>query len=186
MKKSFRGYNVKETDSYIEQLKNEYESRISELERSLENTNAENETYKQKIKELEENAKSVSGILIDAVQHAQQIELDYKNRARQSDEHYSKMANEWEHRMNACKDSIVGMRNAAKEAYNDLVLRIDEFEVWSNNNLISSDTEFQSISTNSTEDNIINESDELQNRILSETNVDLTQACNDLGITNED
>ena len=88
--------------------------------------------------------------------------------------------------MNACKDSIVGMRNAAKEAYNDLVLRIDEFEVWSNNNLISSDTEIQSISTNSTGDNVINESDELQNRILSETNVDLTQACNDLGITNED
>lgn len=184
MKKSFRGYNVKETDRYIDQLKNEYKNKIAELQKTIDDLNAENDAYKEKIIELENKTKSVSDILVDAVKHAQQIELDYKNRARQSDEHYSKMANEWENRMNACKNSIADMRNAAKETYNDLILRIDEFEVWSNNNLIAaSNSEYLRVDS---DNNNKNESDELQNKILTETNVDLSQACNDLGITDQE
>ena len=181
MKKSFRGYNVKEADLYIEQLKNDYEAKIADMQKLVDSLTVENEAYKLKITELENNEKLVSDILVDAVKHAQQIELDYKNRARQSDEHYSRMANEWENRMNACKTSIADMRNAAKETYNDLILRIDEFEVWSNNNLISSTSECTCIDS----ENDKNESDVLQNKILTEINADLSQACSDLGITDE-
>lgn len=195
MKKSFRGYNRKETDQYIEQLKTEYESRIENLRSEINNLNAEIEIYKLKITELENDNKAVSNILVDAVKHAQQIELEYKNRARQSDEHYSKMANEWENRIMACRESIADMKNAAKATYDDLINRIDQFENWSLDNLSSSTllevSESANAKTIESNPNIITvdthdvSSDNLQSQILSEVNADLSQACKELGIAEE-
>ncbi len=193
MKKSFRGYNRKETDQYIEQLKSEYESKIDALQSEINNLNSEIEIYKLKITELENDNKSVSNILVDAVKHAQQIELEYKNRAKQSDEHYTKMANEWENRIVACRESISDMKKAAKLTYDDLIRRIDQFENWSLDNLSSATlielSEKANENTAEIQTEILqcdDQSDELQNQILSEVNVDLSQACKELGITEED
>ena len=60
MKKSFRGYNVKEADLYIEQLKNDYEAKIADMQKLVDSLTAENEAYKLKITELENNEKLVS------------------------------------------------------------------------------------------------------------------------------
>ena len=196
MKKSFRGYNRKETDQYIEQLKADYEATIDSLRAEISNLNSEIEVYKLKIAELENDNKAVSNILVDAVKHAQQIELEYKNRARQSDEHYSKMANEWENRIMACRDSITDMKNAAKATYDDLIRRIDQFENWSLDNLSSatlleiSESVETKTSKDTTDDITTVEaddisSDNLQSQILTEVNADLSQACKELGITEE-
>ena len=90
MKISFRGYNRKEVDKYIENIKSEYEGKIESLNNTINDLNDQIQECKMKIDELEKNKKSISDVLVDAVKHAQQIELDYKIRARLSDEHYCK------------------------------------------------------------------------------------------------
>lgn len=193
MKTSFRGYNRKEVDMYIEQLKVEYENRISLLNNTINELLGEIDGYKKTIDELEKDKKVVSDVLVDAVRHAQQIELDYKNRAKLSDEHYCQKANEWKNKMEACQSSIEEMKLAAKNTYDDLIARIDQFESWSienvnaigmlefNNNL----SEVSKNSVNITRDDCNYDSEALQNEILSGINSDLSQACKELGIGEE-
>ena len=199
MRTTFRGYDKKETDRFIEQQKSDYEAQIARLREELNAAIADNEKYRARIAELEHASKSVSDVLIDAVKRAQDIENDYKERARRSDEHYKQISEQWKDRINGCRDGIGEMKLAAQEAYNDIMERITQFEAWSSERLLAADPAVSLPADNGTADGLLNgaaeqnaasdaaiDSDALQREILQSVNLDLSAVCGELGLNSND
>lgn len=197
MKIAFRGYDRRETDSYISELKESYEQQIMSLRDEIQALRNENDSCRRKINELEISSRAVSEVLVDAVKRAQDIESDCKERAKKTDEHYDELKKEWNERAQLCRTGIAEMKKAVADSYDELIDRIDSLEKWSDAKLsfesakaIPSDAE-KSPSSDSAEqqdgDGAAAEinSDILQQQILESINLDLSVMCAELGIGKE-
>lgn len=197
MKIAFRGYDRRETDSYISELKESYEQQIMSLRDEIQALRAENDSCRRKIAELENSSRAVSEVLVDAVKRAQDIESDCKERAKKTDEHYDELKKEWNERAQLCRTGIAEMKKAVADSYDELIGRIDSLEKWSDAKLnfesakaIVSDTEKSPLSGNAEQQDGADtaaeiNSDILQQQILESVNLDLSVMCNELGIGKE-
>lgn len=197
MKIAFRGYDRRETDSYISELKESYEQQIMSLRDEIQALQTENDSFRRKITELENSSRAVSEVLVDAVKRAQDIESDCKERAKKTDEHYDELKKEWNERAQLCRTGIAEMKKAVADSYDELIGRIDSLEKWSDAKLslesvkaIPSDAEKSPSSDNAeqrdgTDTAAEINSDILQRQILESVNLDLSVMCNELGIGKE-
>lgn len=186
MKTSFRGYDKKETDRFIEILKEGYELKIASLNTEINAMQAKIENLNGQIVELENKEKTVSMVLMDAIAHAREIETDYQQRARQSDARYKDKSAQWQGHIDNCKSGIHDMKKAAEQTYNELLEKISAFESWAGQNMLSGQ-EIPKMLQEENEDNSVDniedfDSDKLQKEILLNMNADLTTACKELGI----
>ena len=121
MKIAFRGYDRRETDSYISELKESYEQQIMSLRDEIHALQTENDSFRSKITELENSSRAVSEVLVDAVKRAQDIESDCKERAKKTDEHYDELKKEWNERAQLCRTGIAEMKKAVELDGVDLI-----------------------------------------------------------------
>ncbi len=172
--KPFLGkYKAKDVDAYLISLNSAHKKEISQLREKidvLEKTVADLDSLVKKYKEKEG---VIAKVMLDATQHAKEIEDDYRKRANESDEACRKLHEEWVSGMQSAAVNLAKMRSDAKEMLDAIDGQFASLCSWADNKL-------DSLEKAVLPDGIADRT--LEREIADGANADLGELCREMGM----
>lgn len=172
--KPFLGkYKAKDVDAYLISLKSAHQKEIAELKEKnevLEKTVADLDALVKKYKEKEG---VIAKVMLDATQHAKEIEDDYRQRANESDEACRKLHEEWVSGMQSAAVNLAKLRSDAKEMLDAIDGQFASLCTWADNKLDSLE---KAVLPEKTADKT------LEREIADGANADLGELCREMGM----
>ncbi len=175
LKAKFGKYKAKDVDEYIASIKAESESVRKDFEQKVQALEQERAELLKKLAKLEEKEGVIAEVMINATQHAKEIEEDYRKRAEQSDAACKKLNDEWISGMQSAQANLQTLRGEVKNVLEQIDSQFASLCSWADNRL------------ESLENAQLPQADKesIEQEILAGANVDLEEVCKEMGFAEE-
>ena len=174
LKASFGKYKAKEVDAYIAQLKlnhieekKQLSNEIAALKEEIKNLQDQNAEHKKK-------ESVIAQVMIDATQHAKEIEDDYRKRADESDAACQKLHDEWVEGMQSAAVNLQKMREEARTLLENIDGQFASLCSWADMRLDSLQGAALPLSTGE---------ESLESEIQKGASADLGELCREMGLS---
>ena len=174
LKPFFGKYKAKDVDDYIKSLNDEHNETVSALREKtemLEKTVAELENQ---VKHYKEKEGVIAKVMLDATQHAKEIEDDYRKRADESDEACRKLHEEWIEGMQSAAANLEKIRREAKDMLAAIDSQFESLCSWA-------DTRLDSLEKASLPEKASDRT--LEREIADGAGADLDSLCREMGLS---
>lgn len=173
--KPFLGkYKARDVDAYIKSLNDEHSQALAEMREKtevLEKTVADLETQ---VKHYKEKEGVIAKVMLDATQHAKEIEDDYRKRADESDEACRKLHEEWVTGMQSAAANLNKLRAEAKDMLSAIDSQFASLCTWA-------DSRLDSLEKASLPEKTADKS--LEREIADGAGADLGALCREMGLS---
>lgn len=176
IKAKFGKYKAKDVDAYITLLKGEQESVRKDFEQKIQALEAERAELLKKLAKLEEKEGVIAEVMINATQHAKEIEDDYRKRAEQSDAACKKLNDEWINGMQSAQANLQTLRGEVKNVLEQIDSQFASLCSWADNRLESLENAQLPQANEQT----------IEQEIIAGANTDLGEVCKEMGFAEEE
>lgn len=176
IKAKFGKYKAKDVDAYIALLKGEQESVRKDFEQKIQALEAERAELLKKLAKLEEKEGVIAEVMINATQHAKEIEDDYRKRAEQSDAACKKLNDEWINGMQSAQANLQTLRGEVKNVLEQIDSQFASLCSWADNRLESLENAQLPQANEQT----------IEQEIIAGANTDLGEVCKEMGFAEEE
>lgn len=176
IKAKFGKYKAKDVDAYIALLKGEQESVRKDFEQKIQALEAERAELLKKLAKLEEKEGVIAEVMINATQHAKEIEDDYRKRAEQSDAACKKLNDEWINGMQSAQANLQALRGEVKNVLEQIDSQFASLCSWADNRLESLENAQLPQANEQT----------IEQEIIAGANTDLGEVCKEMGFAEEE
>lgn len=175
LKAKFGKYKAKEVDAYIASLKEEQENMRKDFEQKISALEQERSELLKKLAKLEEKEGVIAQVMINATQHAKEIEEDYRKRAEKSDAACKKLNDEWISGMQSAQTNLQNLRTEVKNVLEQIDSQFASLCSWADNRLESLENAQLPQASQ----------DSIEQEIISGADTDLGEVCKEMGYSEE-
>ena len=137
LKAKFGKYKVKDVDQLLKDKEAAFQSEKEKLEASIKALESEKADLLKQIADYKEKESVIARVMLDATQHAKQVEDDYRHRAEESDEACRKLKEEWIGGMQSASANLAKMRAEAKQLLEEIDGQFSSLCTWADRKLTS-------------------------------------------------
>lgn len=173
--KPFLGkYKAKDVDAYIKSLNDEHAETIAAMREKTEVLEKTVADLENQVKHYKEKEGVIAKVMLDATQHAKEIEDDYRKRADESDEACRKLHEEWVTGMQSAAANLNKLRQEAKGMLDSIDSQFESLCSWA-------DTRLDSLEKASLPEKTADRT--LEREIADGAGADLGSLCREMGLS---
>ena len=172
LKSSFGKYRVKDVKAYLEALASEHEAELTVLQTEVFNLKKEKEELEAQVADYKAKEAAIAKTMLDATEHARQIEDDYRQRAQDSDKACQQLHDEWVTGIRSAQANLEKLRGDAQKLLSSIDGQFSSLCSWADTRLTSLEKAQLPTPGEKT----------LEKEIAEGAGADLAAACRDLGL----
>ena len=135
LKKKFGKYKAKDVEQLLKERDEAYRQEKETLENTIKALEQEKEALTKQVSEYKDKENVIARVMMDATQHAKEVEDDYRHRAEESDEACRKLKEEWISGMQSASANLTKMRSEAKQLLEKIDGQFSSLCTWADHRL---------------------------------------------------